>query len=391
MMPNETGRVAAGAGGGLLSLAPLVVALAWAASPVHAQFVEPGAARAVMTDVTGPPVTSGDLVAGLFEPGTVRTFGCPVAWGVRTEAERLRAALAGGTLRAASAAPGGEGIDDEVQRELLLILLDEPGADEAEARFRAALAAGGGREARSWAGRLLGRLRGALAEASRMDPEEPGYRSATGLSAALGAYNAFLATGAGPVLRSPPPELVAIRTVLSRLVIAGVENEGRSAGAGDGRACAPAVTTSPTTAAAEPGPAAPAPPLERALEVCLLGEDRVVTVAAILVPSTGDTLAVVDGARRPFSEIHTLEPTAAGARWFVEQEAIEVEGQRYLQYGLPIYTRSAEFERLGFRGGVPLIAPRSGARPPETVYVPVGPACILQEYRLESLVRRVRG
>lgn len=368
--------IRAGAAGAL-------VALLVAASPAEAQRVIPGFARSDQTDVAGVQVTSSDLLN--FEPGTVKSFTCPVAWGVRTTAEAVQARLTSADLRIAGDDAAGVAVGADVQRDLLLLLTDAEGSDQAEARIAGALAAGNPGAAREARG-LAESLEGLILEAGRMDPARPGLVGPMRVNSAVSAFNEFVDESSAAFLASPPEEMRAIQAVLSRLVIAALENADRDVRAGDaapgGLACA-----APAAAVT-----AVAPPPEIAVAMCVLRPEGPAEVAGIVNPATGDTTVVVAGERRAFSEVYPRQVALATEQpWYAARTPIAFGEGRYVQYGLPREMPPGTVARAGTYEGVTVYTARGRALRPGAIYLPTDVDCEFQEYRRAEEVTRVRG
>lgn len=372
----------------MVQLAALVFAAAVllpaTATRSDAQRVIQGFGRVDQSDVTGPAVTSGDQVAGLFEPGTVPSMVCPVAWGVRTASVRVEDELRQGTLRAALAELE---VAPVVQERVADLLIGGAEAEVAADEIAAALTASGNdsREARRAARRLVRRLDGLLSSTQQINPERPGSEAAVRLSGAVSAYNELVDESRADFLAAPPPEFVAVHAALNQLVLAALENQGRAtdltARDAEGAACAAPLPLVPVIA----------PPLERAMEICVLSASEFRTVAAVFRPETGDTLVIVAGERRPFSEVYPADLYAGDRVWFIEGAPITIAGTEYERYGLSIAARPEELFRVAEYDGVEVFARRGESNQPETLYVPAGPSCEVQPYRTSAAIRRVRG
>lgn len=352
-----------------------LVAIMAAAAPAGAQIVYPGDTRVEMSDVTGPPLTSGDLLG----PGTVRSFTCPVAWGVRTVSDAVAAGLREGTLAPVAEGWSGGVLPAGIREDLLQLLGDGEGDDEAEGRLTAALAPPdlADSDAREAAEELVERLDGLLSNAARLRPERPGHRTATQLSGAVGAYNRYLQTASGALLADAPQALVAIHAVLTPLVIAALEN--------DGRPITRRVSDEELACAAPPAaPEPPSPPLERATVVCVMDARGLRAMGAIVLAS-GDTVVAVEGRRIPLAEAFAASAAyAVDAPWYAQGDAITVNDRTYIRFGLPrLAATDADLRRVGEYGGVPLFT-EPGV---DHLIVPVRPDCLVQEYRPERVLR----
>src|SRR5690348_15114729 len=69
------------------TVAAALLALAAGAGSAAGQKVIPGFARVNQSDITGPSVTSSDMVT--FEPGTVQSMNCAGAWGLLDQGRTL--------------------------------------------------------------------------------------------------------------------------------------------------------------------------------------------------------------------------------------------------------------------------------------------------------------
>ena len=159
-------------------------ALLLGAPPAGAQRVVSGFGRINQSDVTGPAVTSGDLLG--FDFGTAQSVTCAAAWGIRTEGRALDSALQSLTLTPLDSAD--RVLWEGAQRDLSRLLAGGPGSRRAGRNVRDALAPASNRGARRTAGRLVERLEGLLGAVLRMDPADPGRGAPTQLYAAVGAW-----------------------------------------------------------------------------------------------------------------------------------------------------------------------------------------------------------
>jgi hypothetical protein len=370
-----------------LTLASVALVLALAA-PADAQRVN-SAGRAMLTDISGTAITTGDMVSGMLlgGPGTVQTYVCSVASGVRNASILLTADLGIGRLQVVSPNPGPIIVERSLQEDLLVVL------SGAEARRAAAGAlvdgltpqGNDGRPARGAAEELVRLLDGMLALAYEMDPEHAGPNMATRLNLAVGQFNTFVNVSSEAFLHAPTQEFLAVQSILSRLVIAAMEHEDRP------ELCGVEVVF-PLQPIEDRPP--PPPPAERAASICLFVDDDLREVSAIVIPSTGDSLVVVNGERRPLSEVYPSGDSvhALAAALVASDDPIELLGQRYVKFGSPRVVSPSDVTRAGDRfRGVVLFQPTGSASPPEVLYVPVGNGCVVQPYEQEVEVMQVRG
>jgi hypothetical protein len=165
---------------------------------------------------------------------------------------------------------------------------------------------------------------------------------------------------------------------LHGMVSASHEHEGRQADVSSvdaaGLACAPPV-------------AAALPPPETAFQVCVVTDRSIRYVTAVARPTTGDSLAIVGGERRPFAEAHPM-PTRPD--WLTLGEPVLIGETEYRPFGLSRNVQPGELDFAGSTGGADYYVAGGEAAPPAVIYFPVGAACELQPYRSVETIR-VRG
>jgi hypothetical protein len=337
-----------------------------AAATLEAQRPIAGFPRSDQSDVAGPIVTSADQISPMFaEPGTAHTMSCPVAWGVRTAADRESYVHDGNLLRLVS--NGGASRATRAEADALLAALAPPQNRQAT------------RAARS----LIRETNGLLATVRRIDPASPGVTAATRLARSVSAYNEYVDVSDAVFLATPPVELTEIRALLNGLVIASLENHGRAADLrsvdAHGLACA-GVTSLGTT------PLVPVAP-ERAIEICVVSDRTIRNVAALLQPETGDTLTLVAGERRRFTDVY---PQPQVPRWLALREPVQINGSEYRPFGVSRVVRPGELSYAGAAGGAEYYVGAAEPTAPSLIYFAVGSDCHLQPYRDVSTIR-VRG
>jgi hypothetical protein len=356
------------------------------AVPAQGQHTGPGEAF-LLTDVTGPAITTGDQVAAMFaEPGPIRTMDCPVAWGVRTAADAAFGQMGAGQLRAAVYRDRAE-IGAAAQRTVLGMLTAEPRDRTAADAMLAALTPAHNRQAMRAARRLIAESHGLFNVVQRIDPLRPGAVGPTRLSKAVGAYNSFVDASSPAFLAQPPEELAALHAVLNQLVIASLENEGRVADPRvvdeRGLACALLVERVPDLPP-------PPTPVERAIEICVLLDRDFRFVTALLRPETGDTLVLVGGERRPFAEVYPEAARIPQPGWLLVGDPVTIGGVEYTRFGIPRIVRPGELTFAGQVDGVDYFVMPGERTPHSVVYFAIAPACEVQPYRRTETIR-VRG
>ncbi len=352
-----------------------LAALAALAEPAQAQRVLSGFPRSDQSDVAGVNLTSSDLVN--WEPGTAKSFSCPVAWGVRTASESIES-----DLRAGGGSLGTNGTSSD----LLILLTREQGVEDARERIVAALTTPAGSSRRA-ARSLVRSLEGLLDRTGQMDPADPGIAGPTQTNQAVSRYNDFVDASSLEYLQNQPAELRGIRTVLGRLVTAARDNDGRQAApaaggaSGGGLACAPPA----------PPPPPPPPPPPVAFSMCMLQGTGPVTVFALRDATTGDTSVMVGGERRSLAEAYPATAALAPSMgWYSADQTVTVNGQMYVKYGLPRTMLPGSVAPVGTFGGVSVYA-APGLVAPGSIYLPVTRDCQFHEYRKARDVVNVRG
>lgn len=133
----------------------------------------------------------------------------------------------------------------------------------------------------------------------------------------------------------------------------------------------------------------PAPVDEmRNVEVCVVENGMLRNVQAQYNATRGDTM--VNG--QAFSMAYPATTGyAAGASWFINSEALTINGQQYVRFGLPRVLGVTDVARMTDYQGVPVFAETGATGTPDIVYVAVRPGCEFQPYQREQKVRNVRG
>ncbi len=363
--------------------------------------------QAPVTDVSGTIITSGDVVAGMLagQPGTVQTFFCPEATGVRNAGHLLLAELELGVMWVVTHAPGVRlasasgpiaapvGMEErqfllssELQGDLAVVLSGGDGVRPASRSLEAGLtpASNSSRAAQRSARDLVRDLEGLAKATTEMDVHQPGHEVPTHLTRTVARYNAFINASSEEFLRNPTEELLAVEAVLSRYIVAAMDHHG------DESACGAPHPAPPVVPVAEEPPPPPAP--ERATTICLFTDGDLRDVMAIHLPLTGETLVAVNGERKPVSEAYPEDPALSrGAALAAQDEPVEFGEREYLRFGLPHAVSPEEMTRAGEVDGVPVFHPRGSEAPPEVIYIPVGAGCLAQPFQRQELVRQVQG
>jgi len=153
---------------------------------------------------------------------------------------------------------------------------------------------------------------------------------------------------------------------------------------------APMVDLPPPPMTPEPPPAPPAAPAMQEMQVCVVADGALTSVAVQYDPATGDTM--VAGTR--FRDRYPATTGyAASATWFVNGEPISfgAPARRYVKYGLPRVLGVSEVARIGEYQGVPVFAEGASGARPEVIYLPLRPGCEFQPYQVETKAAGVRG
>jgi hypothetical protein len=175
----------------------------------------------------------------------------------------------------------------------------------------------------------------------------------------------------------------SVRVADDRMAVTGRLVLGIKAMFGNWVEAVPVVPPPPPQPPMLPPPPPPPNPM-REIRVCVVENGALREVTAMYNTQTGDT--TVNGQRIPATTGY-----AAGAAWFINNEAITVMNRRYVRYGLPRVLGVNEVSRVGEYQGVSLFAEAGAAGTPEVLYVPVRPGCEFQPYQLEIKAGGVRG
>lgn len=195
-------------------LLPLSLALGLLSATLPAQ------AQTNQSDITGAITTTSDLAGGTFSSSqnnsVVTTYTSPqVSAAVQQAAATVSTQLSGGALPVAASDISGASIPAATQQSLQNLITGTGDVAAVSSQIELALinAVGVASTAENAAlvRTLTSSLQGIVGGASVTAPE---------LRAAVEAYNAVIDASSGETLAAPPPELLAIRAVLSRLVSA---------------------------------------------------------------------------------------------------------------------------------------------------------------------------
>jgi len=179
-------------------------------------------------------------------------------------------------------------------------------------------------------------------------------------------------------------------------------------------------------------PAPPPPPAEESITVCVVDPStyELRNVSAIYVPSTRDTMVVVNGQRREFDDVYTNRTPlyVSNAEWFRAGRPLTLSvgnmTTEWVTYGGPRAIDASDLAFLGTIQGTPVYAAEddvAGIRNEladlrraqnqhdlteiarassrlrqelselEVVYIPLEPGCVFQPMRRAEEVRKVRG
>jgi hypothetical protein len=155
----------------------------------------------------------------------------------------------------------------------------------------------------------------------------------------------------------------------------------------------PVVVAPPANPVPVPTPAPAPAPEERPLTVCVVEGERLTSVAATYLPETEDTVVMVQGQRRPFSEMYPIAAPdyAAGTTWYVNGDEVRLQDRDYVRFGVPrLITGTTQLQRVGDFEGVGVFAETGAETPYPVLYVPLRPGCEFQPYQLRDQIR-VRG
>ncbi len=343
------------------STALIALALALCAGRVDAQ-------SGGQSDVTGPPVTSGDIVGGMFIPtgptsiGAMDFLRAPAASAYASAALRLEAQLRAGALTAFKDASTTIRIPESTQRNLLNLVrgIDCKGAEDSLVHALLQYE----NLANSYAGtpdaiarRLAHSLCDLTSRAATVDPTRQNTFAAGQIQEAVAAYNAVIDNSNEVFLLSPPPELLAIGSALATLV-----NDAWNATPSSTVARAPSresalAPSPPKYTAATPGTAG--------ITLCVVDpsiKGGLKSVDALQNLSNGDTTIVVNGSTVALSSTLPRVPVLEEALWFQRGRPLEVgtnEKIQFTQMGLARVIDVSSLNFLGTVNGLPVYTDRS--------------------------------
>jgi antitoxin component YwqK of YwqJK toxin-antitoxin module len=123
----------------------------------------------------------------------------------------------------------------------------------------------------------------------------------------------------------------------------------------------------------------------RQVENCVIENGTLKNVTTDYDPATGNYSIKVNGVAKPFDEIHppTGKDYAGSATWYINNEPVVLNGQRYVKYGLPriLYTNEVQKTSEYKQVGVYVEAGSKGIA--EVIYIPVRRGCEFQPYQQE--------
>lgn len=163
------------------------------------------------SDVTGAVITTGDIAGGAFAPtpsrnGTSATISsASLALALSQAISIISAQLAQGTLPVAVPGVAIASIPVTVQQTLLAVITGSGDASGIQSAIASAV------DNPALAAELIASLQGLITD----DAASP-----ANLLAAVQAYNAVVDASSGTALGNPPPELVAVQSVLTALISA---------------------------------------------------------------------------------------------------------------------------------------------------------------------------
>ena len=161
---------------------------------------------------------------------------------------------------------------------------------------------------------------------------------------------------------------------------------------GGSRAMAMATMPPPAAPRPTPPPAAPpAAPAQRQIQVCVVQNGQLQSVAATFRPATGDTVV----GSQAFRQAHpTTAPNyASAASWFMQADTMVYSNNTWVKFGLTRVIQAPQLQRVGDINGTSVFA-EAGATPAAApgapygvVYVPVRPGCEFQPYQPRAAIR----
>lgn len=107
------------------------------------------------------------------------------------------------------------------------------------------------------------------------------------------------------------------------------------------------------------------------VSVCTVQNGQLSNVTAAYNPSSGDTTG-----------LPVAESWAGSAVWYINNDPISFNRQRYVKYGLPRVLGTTDVTNIGQYQGIPVFAEPGATAAAEVVYIPVGSRCEFQPYQI---------
>jgi hypothetical protein len=121
------------------------------------------------------------------------------------------------------------------------------------------------------------------------------------------------------------------------------------------------------------------------INVCIIDQKVLKTVAADYNRETGDTTITINGSKKLFSEIYgpTGSEYASGTTWYRNNETLVIRSKKFVKYGLPRILGTGEIARAAEYKGVGVYVEAGIKEVPEIIYIPVRSGCEFQPYQME--------
>lgn len=122
------------------------------------------------------------------------------------------------------------------------------------------------------------------------------------------------------------------------------------------------------------------------INVCIIDQKVLRTVTADYDTRTGDTTITINGSKKAFGQVYkaTGNEYAAGATWYINNDAIIIKSKRFVKYGLPRILGTTEVTRAAEYKGVGVYVESGIKGVPEVIYIPVRSGCEFQPYEMEK-------
>ena len=119
-------------------------------------------------------------------------------------------------------------------------------------------------------------------------------------------------------------------------------------------------------------------------KVCLIEKGELKTVEGSYDTQTGRHTVLINRVPTHIDSLHINNPDyAATAKWYINNEKLEVKGKTFSKYGLPRVLGAIEVQKWTTYKGVCVYIEAGFTGIPDVIYIPVRSQCEFQPYAVE--------